>query len=96
MQDQGKEILEENDLFVCIVCWVVHSVLGIMTFSQLSVNRKMHHLYTLYLFNFSLHLLKRLIRLMGLFLVQVYHPNIDLEGNVCLNILREDWKPVFW
>lgn len=27
-------------------------------------------------------------------LPQVYHPNIDLEGNVCLNILREDWKPV--
>ncbi|KAH8260609.1 hypothetical protein KR038_008679 [Drosophila bunnanda] len=25
---------------------------------------------------------------------QVYHPNIDLEGNVCLNILREDWNPV--
>ncbi|KAH8503508.1 hypothetical protein H0E87_014692 [Populus deltoides] len=25
---------------------------------------------------------------------EVYHPNIDLEGNVCLNILREDWKPV--
>lgn len=25
----------------------------------------------------------------------VYHPNIDLEGNVCLNILREDWKPIF-
>lgn len=24
----------------------------------------------------------------------VYHPNIDLEGNVCLNILREDWKPI--
>lgn len=24
----------------------------------------------------------------------LYHPNIDLEGNVCLNILREDWKPV--
>ena len=20
--------------------------------------------------------------------------HIDLEGNVCLNILREDWKPV--
>ncbi|EDV19862.1 uncharacterized protein TRIADDRAFT_32811 [Trichoplax adhaerens] len=28
------------------------------------------------------------------FKVSVYHPNIDLEGNVCLNILREDWKPV--
>lgn len=25
---------------------------------------------------------------------QVYHPNIDNDGNVCLNILREDWKPV--
>jgi ubiquitin-conjugating enzyme E2 M len=24
----------------------------------------------------------------------VYHPNIDMDGNVCLNILREDWKPV--
>lgn len=27
-------------------------------------------------------------------LCQVYHPNIDLDGNICLNILREDWKPV--
>ncbi len=26
--------------------------------------------------------------------MQVYHPNIDLEGKICLNILREDWKPV--
>jgi len=25
---------------------------------------------------------------------QIYHPNIDLSGNVCLNILRADWKPV--
>jgi len=25
---------------------------------------------------------------------KVYHPNIDLDGNVCLNILRQDWKPV--
>ena len=25
---------------------------------------------------------------------QIYHPNIDIDGNVCLNILRADWKPV--
>jgi len=24
----------------------------------------------------------------------IFHPNIDMEGHVCLNILREDWKPV--
>lgn len=24
----------------------------------------------------------------------VFHPNIDMEGHVCLNILREDWNPV--
>jgi hypothetical protein len=30
----------------------------------------------------------------SLTLDQIYHPNVDLEGNVCLNILREDWKPV--
>jgi ubiquitin-conjugating enzyme E2 M len=25
---------------------------------------------------------------------RVYHPNIDQDGKICLNILREDWKPV--
>ena len=24
----------------------------------------------------------------------MYHPNVDLQGNVCLNILRDDWRPV--
>jgi len=24
----------------------------------------------------------------------IYHPNIDWEGHVCLNILRQDWRPV--
>ena len=27
-------------------------------------------------------------------LTRVFHPNIDEQGNVCLNILREEWKPV--
>jgi len=25
---------------------------------------------------------------------RVYHPNIDLQGRVCLNILRAEWAPV--
>lgn len=25
---------------------------------------------------------------------KIFHPNLDLDGKVCLNILREDWKPV--
>ena len=24
----------------------------------------------------------------------IYHPNVNVQGNVCLNFLREDWKPV--
>ena len=23
----------------------------------------------------------------------IFHPNIDVDGNVCLNILRKDWTP---
>jgi ubiquitin-protein ligase len=27
-------------------------------------------------------------------ILQIYHPNIDTDGKVCLNILRADWMPV--
>ena len=27
-------------------------------------------------------------------LTKVFHPNLTYQGAVCLNILREDWKPV--
>ena len=26
---------------------------------------------------------------------KILHPNIDESGNVCINIIREDWKPTF-
>jgi len=25
---------------------------------------------------------------------KIYHPNIDLQGNVCLNLLKDDWRPI--
>jgi len=25
---------------------------------------------------------------------KIYHPNIDLQGNICLNLLKDDWRPI--
>ena len=26
---------------------------------------------------------------------KIYHPNIDYNGNVCLNMLKDDWNPTY-
>ena len=26
---------------------------------------------------------------------KIYHPNIDYDGNVCLNMLKDDWTPAY-
>ena len=26
---------------------------------------------------------------------KIYHPNIDYDGNVCLNMLKDDWVPTY-
>ena len=29
------------------------------------------------------------------FMNKIFHPNISTEGNICLDILKENWKPVY-
>jgi ubiquitin-conjugating enzyme E2 S len=29
----------------------------------------------------------------GLFLTKIWHPNVSKEGEICVNVLKRDWKP---
>ena len=29
----------------------------------------------------------------GFFLTKVFHPNISKSGEICVNVLKRDWKP---
>jgi len=29
------------------------------------------------------------------FLTQIYHPNVQLDGKICVDFLLDDWKPSF-
>ena len=29
----------------------------------------------------------------GFFLTRIFHPNVSNEGEICVNVLKRDWKP---
>lgn len=29
----------------------------------------------------------------GFFLTKIFHPNVSAEGDICVNVLKRDWKP---
>lgn len=32
----------------------------------------------------------------GYFLTKIFHPNISLRGEICVNTLKKEWKPMGW
>jgi len=33
---------------------------------------------------------------LGYFLTKIFHPNVSLEGEICVNTLKKDWNPKEW
>lgn len=33
---------------------------------------------------------------LGFFLTKIFHPNVSLEGEICVNTLKKDWNPKEW
>jgi ubiquitin-conjugating enzyme E2 S len=32
----------------------------------------------------------------GYFLTKIFHPNISVSGEICVNMLKKDWNPASW
>jgi ubiquitin-conjugating enzyme E2 S len=32
----------------------------------------------------------------GFFLTKIYHPNVAIKGDICVNTLKRDWNPAKW
>jgi ubiquitin-conjugating enzyme E2 S len=32
----------------------------------------------------------------GFFLTKIYHPNVAIKGDICVNTLKRDWNPTKW
>ena len=32
----------------------------------------------------------------GYFLTKIFHPNVSLAGEICVNTLKKDWEPANW
>ena len=42
----------------------------------------------------DMHDYRRFIKMsIGYFLTKIFHPNVSPKGEICVNVLKRDWKP---
>lgn len=34
--------------------------------------------------------------ILGYFLTKIFHPNVAVDGEICVNTLKKDWNPKVW